>query len=75
MAVAITTAARLDVATPRRLFEAPFDEAGAPYANYDVDRQASGFIMIRSDEELSASRLIVVLNWFEELQRFVPAAK
>ena len=50
----------------------PFDEAGAPYANYDVARESDGFIMVRSDEELSASRLVVVLNWFEELRRLVP---
>ena len=31
-----------------------------------------GFIMVRSDEELSASRLVVVLNWTQELLERVP---
>ena len=76
MAVSVATIEGVDfdfdAGAPRRLFEAPFDEAGAPYANYDVARESDGFIMVRSDEELSASRIVVVLNWFEELRRLVP---
>jgi len=72
MAVSVATGAGFDAGAPRRLFEAPFDEAGAPYADYDVSRESDGFIMVRTDEELSASRLVVVLNWFEELRRLVP---
>ena len=74
MAVSVATVQDFDAGAPRRLFEAPFDEAGAPYANYDVTRENDGFIMVRSDEELSASRLVVVLNWFEELKRLVLTA-
>ena len=74
MAVSVATVQDFDAGAPRRLFEAPFDEAGAPYANYDVTRENDGFIMVRSDEELSASRLVVVLNWFNELKRLVPTA-
>jgi len=73
MAVTVSTTPTLALGTPRRLFEAPFDEAGAPYANYDVARDGDGFIMIRSDEEVSASTLVVVLNWLEELHRVVPS--
>lgn len=74
MAVAVSTSPTLTLGTPRRLFEAPFDEAGAPYANYDITRDGDGFIMIRSDEEVSASTLVVVLNWVDELRRVVPTA-
>ncbi len=72
MAVSVATVQDFDAGAPRRLFEAPFDEAGAPYANYDVARESDGFIMVRSDEERSASRLVVVLNWFKELRRLAP---
>ncbi len=72
MAVSVATVPDFDAGAPRRLFEAPFDEGGAPYANYDVTRENNGFIMVRSDEELSGSRLVVVLNWVNELERLVP---
>jgi len=75
MAVTITTSPALSAGPPRRLFEDRFDEAGALYANYDVAPDNDGFIMIRSDDEVSASALVVVLNWFEELRRLVPAAR
>ncbi len=72
MAVPIETVPELQLGKPQNLFEAPFDEAGAPYANYDVTPDGKGFTMVRSEEELSSTRLIVVVNWFEELRRRVP---
>jgi serine/threonine-protein kinase len=72
MAVPIETEPELQLGKPQNLFEAPFDEAGAPYANYDVTPDGTGFTMVRSDEELVSTRLMVVVNWFEELRRRVP---
>jgi serine/threonine-protein kinase len=72
-AVPIETEPAFQPGKSRHLFEAPFDEAGAPYANYDVAPDGRGFVMVRSDEELSATRLIIVFNWFEELQNRIPS--
>jgi serine/threonine-protein kinase len=60
---------------PRPLFEAPFDEVGAPYANYDVTRNGSEFIMVRTDEGREAKNAVVVVNWVTELQDRVPARR
>jgi Tol biopolymer transport system component len=72
IAVSIETEPSFSAGKPRLLFEAPFDEAGAPYANYEVTDDRDDFIMVRSDDELSATRIVVVLNWFQELLRRVP---
>jgi hypothetical protein len=53
---------------PRVLFEAPFDEAGGLYANYDVTPDGENFVMIRSEKERTARSIHVVLNWFVELE-------
>jgi serine/threonine-protein kinase len=72
VAVPIETEPELQPGKPQNLFEAPFDEAGAPYANFDTTPDGTGFTMVRSEEELASTRLIVVVNWFEELRRRVP---
>lgn len=72
MAVSIETQPRFAAATPRPLFEAPYAESGAAYANFDVFPDGNRFIMIQSKVEAAASRLVVVLNWFEELKARVP---
>ncbi|TDI40774.1 MAG: serine/threonine-protein kinase [Acidobacteria bacterium] len=61
-----------DAARPRVLMDAPFDQAGSLYANYDVTPDGRNFVMIRSEEDNAADRLHVVLHWFEELKRRVP---
>ena len=39
--------------------------------NYDVTADGQRFVMIREDER--ARKLHVVVNWFDELERLVPA--
>src|SRR3989304_718858 len=58
MAVPIEIEGGFEAGAPRPLFEAPFDEAGAPYANYDVSKDGSGFVMVRTDEGREAKRLL-----------------
>jgi Tol biopolymer transport system component len=41
-------------------------------ANYDVLPDGSRFVMLRGADEAGAREIVVVLNWFEELQRLVP---
>jgi serine/threonine-protein kinase len=75
MAVSIEREGGFEPGAPRPLFEAPFDEAIAPYANYDVSKDGSEFFMVRTDEGREARRLVVVTNWFSELRQQVPAPR
>ena len=58
--------------TPRVLFHHPF-QAGSGNG-FDVFPDGERFVMILADEEADRTerRLVVVLNWFEELERLVP---
>jgi serine/threonine protein kinase len=71
MAVGIETEPEFKVGKPKLLFPAPFAESGFHLPNFDVTR-AERFIMIQSKMETAASRLIVVLNWFQDLKDRVP---
>ena len=64
MAVDITTSPSFTAGNARLLFE-------GQYQSYDVTADAERFLMIREGEQ-GATRLNVVLNWFEELKRLVP---
>jgi serine/threonine-protein kinase len=57
------------VGEPRELFETTFEAdrgAGAANANYDVSADGQRFVMIQAPA--APTSLVVVLNWFEELQ-------
>ena len=41
--------------------------------NYDVSPDGQRFLMVK--DESSSGRLNIVLNWFDELNRIVPAAR
>jgi Tol biopolymer transport system component len=75
LSVPVVTRPDFSAGTPRPLFEAPYDEAGAPYASYDVSRDGERFIMVRSGEAHDVSRLIVVLDWFSELDAKLPRSR
>lgn len=72
MVVDVTTTPSFRLTKPRALTEAPYDQAGALYANYDVSSDGRSFVMIRSEEEAAANRIHVVLHWLDELTRRVP---
>ncbi len=40
---------------------------------YDVFPDGSRFLMIQTEQDSESDQIHVVLNWFEELQRLVPA--
>jgi Tol biopolymer transport system component len=73
MAVAIETELELSVGTPRLLFEGNF-LPGPTWTprNYDISPDGQRFLMIKREQDLVPTELIVVLNWFEELKRRVP---
>jgi hypothetical protein len=74
MAVDIAIQPSFAAGKPRMLFEGPYE---APTdSNYDVSRDGRRFLMLKpSEQEAAASQINVVLNWFEELKRRVPAGK
>ena len=68
----ISTGLGTDPGTPRLLFEEQyFSQTFA--SNYDVSPDGQRFVMIREDELSAPTQINVVLSWFEELKRLVPA--
>lgn len=71
--LAVSVAGDLDftAAKPKLLFEKSY-EAGATPTEYDVSPDGQRFVMIERSGNESA-QISVVLNWFNELERLVPA--
>jgi hypothetical protein len=69
MRVAVGSETGFTRGTPARLFDGPYTP------NYDIDPSGRRFLIIKDAPPRPASdsdRIIVVLNWFEELKRLVP---
>jgi len=77
MAVEITTKPSFSAGKPKVLFEGRYQLAPGTFPNYDVSPDGQRFLMLKPSEQGAASptQINVVLNWFEELKRNVPAAK
>jgi serine/threonine-protein kinase len=75
MTVDIATQPGFAAGKPRVLFEGPYDPPPVPVANYDVSPDGQRFLMLKSTEQAQSAptQINVVLNWFEELKRRVPA--
>ena len=76
MAAAVETKPTFAPAKPGLLFEAHYEPGFYTFlANYDVSPDGQRFLMIKGSEQESAAQITVVLNWFEDLKRRVPAGK
>ena len=77
MAVDIATQRGFAAGTPQMLFEGRYETAMVPIDNYDVSPDGQRFLMLKPSEQAQAAptQINVVLNWFEELKRRVPAGK
>ncbi|HVS88108.1 MAG TPA: protein kinase [Candidatus Acidoferrum sp.] len=77
MAVDIATQPGFTAGKPRVLFEGRYEPTPATSPNYDVSPDGQRFLMLKSAEagEAAPTQIYVVLNWFEELKRRVPAGK
>jgi serine/threonine-protein kinase len=76
MAVDIATQPSFTAGKPRILFEGQYVPTPATFPNYDVSPDGQRFLMLKpSDQEqaVGPTQINVVLNWFEELKRRVPA--
>jgi serine/threonine-protein kinase len=74
MAVDITTQPSFTVGKSKMLFQGSYVPAGAAFPYYDVSPDGQRFLMIKPGEQssFSATQIVVVQNWFEELKRRVP---
>jgi len=77
MGVEVETEPEFHPGRPALLFEGRFevDPFSLDARNYDVAPDGSGFLMVQpmGGETITPLRLEVVLNWFEELKRKMPA--
>jgi serine/threonine-protein kinase len=73
LSVSLEPAPELRVSRPRLLFEMPFSEGEAAYPNFDVTSSGE-FVVIQSGFGATTTDLIVVLNWFRELEHLLPAS-
>jgi len=73
MSIPVETGATFEAGSPEILFEGSYPSdphiSAIPY--YDVSQDGQRFLMIRDDTE--PDQIHVIPNWFEELQRLVPA--
>jgi Tol biopolymer transport system component len=72
MAVPIrSTGDNISVGSARRLWDGPYEHGSPGGHNYDVTPDGSRFLMIRAADADASGRVLVTLNWFEELKRLV----
>jgi len=72
MSVAVQTQPEFSADAPKMMFEGPY--LNVPGVSYDVAPDGLHFIMIEENQKQApTTHLNVVLNWFEELKRRVPA--
>ena len=75
MAVEIATQPTFRAGQPRLLFEGQY-RSGSNFGYYDVSPDGQRFLMVKDSAQATAvTQINVVLNWFEELKRRVPAAQ
>jgi serine/threonine-protein kinase len=73
MAVEVTTQFGFATSKPRTLFQGPYTSTGATLPFYDVSPDGQRFLMLKgSDQAASMNQIVVVQNWFTELQQRVP---
>src|SRR5271157_62385 len=77
MAVDIATQPSFSAGKPKVLFEGHYQPTPLTFPNYDVSADGQRFLMLKPVEagEGAPTQINVVLNWFEELKRRVPAGK
>lgn len=77
MVVSVTTSPRLQASAPRQLWEGTYSAGtasscgmpGVSSSNYDVSADGQRFLMVRDEDQKALStRIVVVLNWVEQLK-------
>jgi Tol biopolymer transport system component/tRNA A-37 threonylcarbamoyl transferase component Bud32 len=81
MVVSVTTSP-FRASAPRVLWEGAYSRGlgsscgmpGVASSNYDVTADGRRFLMVRDDDDVTSTRIVVALNWIEELKRAAAAA-
>ena len=74
MAVSFRSEPTVQMGKPRLLFDQEFlPDGDVTGRQYDLAPDGQRFLMVRADEGSGLRQLNIVLNWFEELKRLVPA--
>jgi len=62
---------------PRLLFKAPGLETTGPIRTWDLSLDSQRFLMVKSDEAkpTPVTEMVLVMNWFQDLQRLASTAK
>jgi hypothetical protein len=76
MAVDIATRPSFAVGKARMLFEGQYLPTRQTIPNYDVSPNGQRFLMVKKiGKEKTATQIVVIQNWFEELKQKVPTGK
>jgi serine/threonine-protein kinase len=84
MVVAVSLGGGFQAGKPRLLWEGPYSHGlssscgmpGAMSANYDVTSDGRRFLMVKDlDQDAVSTRIVVVLNFAEELKRLTAAGR
>jgi len=81
MVVSVSTGATFRASAPRPLWEGNYSRGlgsscgmpGVASSNYDVTPDGQRFLMVRDDDDVDSTKIVVVLNWVEELKRIAAA--
>ena len=69
MSAAVTREPELAFAAPVELFEGPYTLDFMGHQRWDVAPDGRRFLMVENSQDY---RIVIVQNWFEELERLVP---
>jgi serine/threonine-protein kinase len=75
--VDVRTDGGFSASKPRLLFKAPGLGGGTPIRTWDLSLDGQRFLMVKLEEAkpTPVTELVLVQNWFEELQRLAPSGK
>jgi hypothetical protein len=82
MVVSVTTSPTFRASAPSVLWEGAYSRGlgsscgmpGVTSSNYDVTVDGQRFLMVRDDDDVTSTRIVVVLNWIEEVRRAAAAS-
>jgi serine/threonine-protein kinase len=75
MSVDVETRPSFRTSKPEVLFEGRYLLGRGAFPYWDSTPDGQQFIMLKADNDVGPAQLQVVVNWFEELKRRVPAGK
>ena len=68
MVASVETQPAFDSSAPRTLFVGELPESRELYRGYDVFPDGETFVFTQRIEQFNPRRIVVVLNWFDELR-------